>query len=147
MRRFVLSGLAFLTVLFSSSAYAAWNIDPALLQAAGNVATALSPKAKAVVDQANAIKDTKEKENFLVTKAKALLGEKNYEAASQVAQYVITNVNNKSLDAKKILEDAKVKLVETAKAKAAGTKAGQTAQEATAVADSVKNLFGSLGGK
>ena len=146
MRRIAVSCVALSVVFLSSSAFAGWNLDPALLQAAGNVATLLSPKAKAVVDQANAINDKQEKENFLVTKAKALLGEKNYEAAAQVAQYVLTNVNNKSVDAK-IAEDAKAKLVETAKTKAAGTKAGQTAQDASAVASSVSNLFGTLSTK
>jgi len=129
---------------FMTAAHAKWTLDPALTQAVSNVAIALNPQSKAVVDQANALTDQKAKENFLITKAKGFMGDKNYESAMQVAQYVMTNVNTKSPDAKKIFEDAKAKLAEYAKQKAAGTKAGQTAQDATAVADGVKNLFGTL---
>jgi hypothetical protein len=128
-----------------SSAHAGWKLDPALVQAVGQVASALNPQAKAVVDQANAIQDAKAKENFLVTKAKTFMGEKNYESAMQVAQYVLTNVNSKSPDAKKIVEDAKAAIVAYAKSKTAGTQADKTAQDATAVTTGVKNILGTFG--
>jgi hypothetical protein len=80
-------------------------------------AQVLNPQAQAVVDQAKAITGVQEKENFLITKAKAFLGAGNYETALQVANYVKAKINSKSAAADSIITDAKAALAKYAQDK------------------------------
>lgn len=116
---------------------------------------ALSPQAQAVVNDANKLKTPSEKENFIVAKAQTFMTQKNYDMALQLANYVVTNVNAKSLSAQKIVTDAKAALAKLAQDKLQQTQAQSTQSkqaqqvqaDATNTVNGVKGLLGSFGSR
>jgi hypothetical protein len=125
----------------------------------------LAPEAQQKVDEAKKMSTPAQQENFLVAQAKTFMTQQNFDAAMGLAQYVITNVNAKSLTAQKIMDDAKALmqkkvqdhltgLQQQAGAAAQASPVGQTQAQAGAVqadatktVNDVKALFGSFGSK
>ncbi len=117
---------------------ASWG---SVLKSAGQAAIQqMSPQAQTTLDQAKKLGAGAPQENFLVSKAKEFLAAGNYQPALDLANYVITTIDSKSIDAKKIMEDAKAALMKMAQAK---MNAGQQVKaDATSSVSGVKNLFG-----
>ncbi|MBF0122162.1 MAG: hypothetical protein HQL21_01985 [Candidatus Omnitrophica bacterium] len=125
------------------------------LKAAGQAAVQqLCPQAQATVDQAKKLGVGASQENFLVTKAKEFLAAGNYQPALDLASYVITTLNSKSVDAKKIMADAKTALMKMAQDKLAQQQAASSGQaqvktvqqiktDASQTVTGIKGLFGS----
>ncbi len=145
----VLTGI----VLFGtvSAAQASWG--DALKSAAGAAGQAavqtLSPQAQTTVDQAKKLAAGAPQENFIVAKAKEYIAAGNYQTALDLANYVMTTINSKSVDAKKIMTDAKAALMKMAQDKLSQTQQGQQAAAAKQVqadavqtGNSLKGLFG-----
>ncbi len=121
-------------------------------QAAGQAALQkLSPELQKLVTQSQQLGAPAKQENFLVTKAKEFLLAGNYQPALDLAGYVISALNSKSVDAKKIMADAQAALTKMAQDKLAQTQqasqATQVQSDATKAAEGVKGLFGAFGGK
>ena len=152
-----------LSVALATVAMAQQPAKPSWLKSMGQTAMqaasqALSPQAQSVVDEAKTLAPAQQ-ENFIVTKAKTFMGQKNYDVALQLANYVITTLNSKSLDASKIVTDAKSALAKIAQEKMAQMQAqsaqanqaqaqtNQAQTDANKVAADAKNLLGSFGGK
>ena len=131
----------------------------AALKAAGQAAAQqLCPQAQATVDHAKALGAGAPQENFLITKAKEFLASGNYQPALDLANYVITTINSKSVDAPKIIADAKAALMKMAQDKltqgqqatAPAVQQGQAQAaavqkvqaDAVQTGNSLKNLFG-----
>ncbi len=81
------------------------------------VVQSLSPEAQTVVDQAKALESAAEQENFLVAQARQFLSAGSYQTAWDLANYVLTTLNSGSIDAQKILADAKTALMKIAEQK------------------------------
>lgn len=130
-----------------------------VLKSAGQVAIQqMSPPAQATIDQAKRLGAGASQENFLVTKAKEFMVSGNYQPALDLANYVITALNSKSIDAKKIMADAKAALTKIAQDKLIQSQqkalaTGQTGQaqvnavqqikaDASQAVKGVKGLFG-----
>ena len=134
-------------------------------QAAGQAATQavmqkMSPQAQTAVAEANKLPAGAQQENYIVAKAKEYLAARNYQPALDLSNYVLTNINAKSLSAQKIMTDAKAALTKMAQDKMAAmqqttTSSSQAAQaqaqvnaaqqvknDATQTATSLKSLFG-----
>lgn len=75
----------------------------------------LCPQAQQTVDQAGKL-GAGQQENFLLTKAKEYLAARNFQPALDLANYVLA-LDPKSLEAQKILTDAKVALEKMAQDK------------------------------
>lgn len=149
-----------LAVMPLGAAWAQGSTGSSLLKAVGQAAVqtavqALSPQAQAVVDEAQKLGTPAAQENFIVAKAKTFMGEKNYDLALQLANYVLTNINSNSLNAQKIVTDAKASLAQYAQDKVgqaqAQSKEAQQAQQvqsdAAKTAEGVKGLLGAFGTK
>jgi hypothetical protein len=135
-------------VIISTSCWAQESKTPSWLKTIGTTAVAtgvqaLNPQAQTVVDQAKALTGAPQQENFLITKAKGFMGSGNYETALQVASYVKTNINAKSLSADKIITDAKAALAKYAQDKVTQTTApaNQAKSEVVQTSSDVKNLL------
>jgi hypothetical protein len=130
--------VAVLSVILSSNCWAQ-TTSSSWLKTAGKAAVdagvqALNPQAQATVDQAKKLASPQEKENFLVTKARGFLGEKNYETALELAKYIKSNINPASPSADKIIADAKASLANYAQQ-------NQTAADLQKTSADVKSLF------
>lgn len=153
MNKAFLSLIAGTVMVFSVSSASAQMFGD-ILKSAGSAAAqtamaSLSPQAKKVVDQANKLEPGTAQENFLVTKAKELMTAKNYQTALELATYVITAVNSKSVDSKKIMADAKAALLKMAQDKAAQAVPASTQADAAAAkqvqADAAQTVSGLKG--
>ena len=80
----------------------------------------LSPQAQIVVDQSKVVPAVSKKD-FIIAKAKEFLTAKNYQDAAYLSNYVITTLDSKSIDAKKIFSDATAALTKMAQDKIAKT--------------------------
>jgi len=148
---YVAMGLIVFSGAYVASAQAAsWGSTlGAATQAAGQaVVQQLCPQAQTTVDQAKKLAAGAPQENFIVAKAKEYLAAKNYQPAFDLANYVMTTLNSKSVDAKKIMADAKAALTKMAQDELTKTQPAQvtTAQQVQADAvqtvNSLKGLFG-----
>jgi hypothetical protein len=139
----------------SAGQAAGQSVQQAAVQAA---IKKLSPQLQQLVGQSQKLGAPAKQENFLVTKAKDFLAAGNYQPASDLAGYVMTALNAKSLSAKKIMTDAQAALTKMAQDKLAQTQlkalaAKQQAQTAQAQADAAKtaerskSLFGAFRGQ
>ncbi len=156
--RMGLTGIFLLsTVSLASAETSSWgNVLKSAGQAAGQaVVQQMSPQAQTTVDQAKKLAAGAPQENFLMAKAKEFMAAGNYQPALDLANYVITMVNSKSVDAKKIMADAKAALLKMAQQKltpaqqtaaqqaaAQKTAAQQVQADAVQTGNSLKNLFG-----
>lgn len=68
------------------------------------------------INNAKALQTTEQKTDYLVGQANAFVSSKEYQSAIDVAQYILTNLDKESQEAKAILEKAKAKLEAAAKA-------------------------------
>jgi hypothetical protein len=64
----------------------------------------------AAVQQAQTLKTTDEKVQYLIGQANAFLSSKEFDQAIKTAQYVLSNLDANSADAKSIIEKAKAEL-------------------------------------
>ena len=85
----------------------------------------------AAINASKAMSTTPEKVSYLIDQAKAFYSSKNFQEAVNIAQYVLNNIDNNSLDAKNLIEKAKAELA----------KAGQQKL------DEMKNKLGTFGSK
>lgn len=129
---------------FSVAGQSSWG---SVLNSAAQVAVqSLTPQAQQAVEQAKALGTPAKQENFLVTKAKEYLAAGNYQPALDLGNYVVATLNSKSVDAKKIVKDAKDALLKMAKDKAdQATQASKVGADVQQTATGVKNLLGSFG--
>ncbi len=67
----------------------------------------ITPEGQQKIDEAKTMATPAQQESFLVAQAGIFLTQQNFDAAMGIAQYVLTNINAKSLTAKKIMDDAK----------------------------------------
>jgi hypothetical protein len=126
------------------------------LKAVGQAAVQqMCPQAQTTLDEAKKLGAGASQENFLVTKAKEFMASGNYQPALDLANYVVTTLNSKSVDAKKIMVDAKAALMKMAQDKLAQSQqqvsttgqaqvntAQQVKTDATNTVSGLKNLFG-----
>lgn len=73
---------------------------------------ASSPEA---ISNAQTMQTTQQKTDYLVGQANAFVNSKEYQSAIDVAQYILSNLDKESREAKAILEKAKTKFAEAAK--------------------------------
>ena len=71
----------------------------------------------AAIEKSQALATVQQKVDYLAGQAKAFVNSKQYDQAVSVAQYILSNVDRNSLEAKSILEKAKTELAAQAKAK------------------------------
>ena len=150
---FVITGLVMLNVQSIAQAQArpmSYGLDlkGAAQTAVQSLAQKLSPEAQANIDQAKKLGAGAPQENFLLAKAKEYLAARNYQPAIDLANYVVTALNSKSLDAQKILTDAKAALAKMLQEKMAQSQNGVPAVDPQAKADVVQagnSLKGLLG--
>lgn len=83
------------------------------------VAQKLTPQAQQTVDEAKKLGAPAKQENFIIAKAKEYLAAGNYQTALDLANYVKTMLDSKSIDAKKIIADAQAALTKMMQQKAA----------------------------
>ena len=150
----------FLLVAFLLSAGLVYaQMAPVTLSLKGVPVATLTPQGQQVVDEAKKLPPAQQ-ENFILTQAKTLLTQQNMETAMGLAQYVITNMDAKSLTAQKIMTDAKAMLQKkvqdhltgmqqqaTAPVSQTQAQAGAVKADATKTVSDMKNLFGSFGSK
>ncbi len=158
MRKYLMAVMAGLMVFGAASAASAQQWGN-VLKAAGQAALQqLCPQAQTVVDQAKAMPAGATQENFIVTKAKEYLAAGNYQAALDLANYVVTTLKSGNVDAKKIMADAQAALTKIAQDKLAqahpaaaatvqqgqaeAAAARQVQADAVQTGNSLKNLFG-----
>lgn len=72
-----------------------------------------------VIKIAQTLKTVQEKTNYLMKQAQAFYSSKQFQQAIEIAQYVLTNLDNNSQPAKSLIEKAKTQL-ENAAGKAVG---------------------------
>ena len=106
MKKWIAISLTSISILSMINIASAGWLDSAVQTAKQTVAQSMTPEAQETVDEAKKLGTTKQQENFIITKAKQYLGEGNYQAALDLANYVKTALNSKSLDASKIITDA-----------------------------------------
>ena len=144
---FVVTGIVLLSMTSVASAASWGSVLGAATQAA---AQQLCPQAQTTVDQAKKLAVGAPQENFIITKAKEFMAAGNYQPALDLANYVLTTMNSKSVDAKKIMADAKAglmkiaqdKLAQAQQAQGQAAAAQQVQANVTQTTNSVKNLFG-----
>ena len=153
MNKKVMSVMAGMVVLCFASAASAqtWG---SVLKAAGQAAVQqVCPQAQTTLDEAKKLGAGAPQENFIITKAKEFMAAGNYQPALDLANYVITTLDSKSIDAKKIMTDAKAALLKMAQDKLAAAPAAQQGQaqvtaaqkvqaDAVQTGNSLKSLFG-----
>ncbi|MCX5712055.1 MAG: hypothetical protein NTY47_03155 [Candidatus Omnitrophica bacterium] len=83
------------------------------------VAQKLTPQAQQTVDKAKSLGAPAQQENFIIAKAKEYLAAGNYQTALDLANYVKTMLDSKSIDASKIIADAQAGLTKMMQQKAA----------------------------
>jgi hypothetical protein len=129
-RLFIIFSSLMLLSMGSSALAQGWgSVLKSAAKAAGEEALAqMSPMARTAFDESKKLGAGAPQENFLVTKAREFLAAGNYQPALDLANYVITALNSKSVDANKIMADAKAALAKMAQERLLG--AGQPAQEA-----------------
>ncbi len=71
----------------------------------------------AAIQQSQVMATVDEKVSYLSAQAKAFINSKEYDQAVSVAQYILSNVDRNSAEAKLLLEKAKTELTAQAKAK------------------------------
>jgi len=98
-----ITGIAILST--TNIALAGW-FDSAVSTVKQTVAQKMTPEAQTTVDEAKKLQTPKQQENFIITAAKKYLGEGKYQTALDLANYVKTALNSKSLDAKSIISTA-----------------------------------------
>ena len=122
-----------------------------VLKSAAQVAVQqLTPQAQTVVDEAGKLAAGAPRENFIVAQAKQFLAGGNYQTALDLANYVITTLNSGSIDAQKIMTDAKAamakmaqdKLTQVQQTQEQAAAAQQVQAEAVATGNALKGLFG-----
>jgi hypothetical protein len=79
----------------------------------------LTPQAQQTVDEAKKLGAPAKQENFIIAKAKEYLAAGNYQTALDLANYVKTMLDSKSIDAKKIIADAQAALTKMIQQKSA----------------------------
>jgi hypothetical protein len=79
----------------------------------------LTPQAQQAVDEAKKLGAAAKQENFIIAKAKEYLAAGNYQTALDLANYVMTMLNSKSIDARKIIADAQAALTKIIQQKSA----------------------------
>lgn len=136
----VLTAVVFLSLVLTASAQqqVSWSSTfKSAAQAAGQAAIqSLTPQSQATIDQAKKLATPAQQESFVVTKAKEFLGAGNYQTAMELANYVVTTLNSKSVDGQKIMADAKAALAKMAQDKLMKTQQATTAQTQAAAAQS-----------
>ncbi|GEM_PF-5444737 len=134
-KRAVRVGVSGLVVLAFAGAGLARAAEATVNTPVGQVSAqvAVDPQAQQIIDQSKATGAPAQQEQFLVTQARALLGEGKYQTALSVANYVLTALNSKSTGAQDIVTTAKQKIAALAKQKFASVLggAGQNAQTTT----------------
>ena len=145
----VMTGIVLVAMVSGVSAQQSpWG---SVLKSAAQVAVQqLTPQAQTVVDEAAKLAAGAPQENFIVTQAKQFLAGGNYQTALDLANYVITTLNSGSIDAQKIMTDAKAALAKMAQDKL--TQVQQTQEQAAAAqqaqadvvetGNTLKSLFG-----
>ena len=89
---------------------------------------------------ASTMQTTEEKVKFLISEANAFVSSKKFEDAVSTAQYILSNLDANSADARSILEKARADIEKLAQAKIAEAKA-----EAGKAVSDVKNKINSFG--
>lgn len=122
MRKIFMIYIISIVILSATSVVLAQDWGTALkstAQAAAGQAVVqqLSPQAQNTVDQAKKLVPAQQ-ENFIITKAKEYLAAGNYKTALDLANYVKTMLDSKSIDAKKIIADAQAALTKMIQQKA-----------------------------
>ena len=124
---FVFAGGIMLMAALAVPVQAASSGD-ALKSAAKAAVQEMTPQAQTVVNEATKLSPGAPQESLLVTRAKEFMtAEINYQTALELANYVITTVNSNSVDAKKIMADAKAALAKIAQEKLAQAQAASAA--------------------
>jgi hypothetical protein len=134
-------------IVAASAAQAQTSWGSALKSVTQTAVQQLCPQAQTTVDQAKKLATGAQQENFILTKAKQFLSAGNYQPALDLANYVMTTLNSKSIDARKIMADAKAALMKMAQDKLsqpqAGAGAGQQVKtDVVQAVNGVKGLFG-----
>jgi hypothetical protein len=138
-------GIMFMVPSVVLAQHASWG---SVLKTAGQAAVQqMCPQAQTTLDQAKKLGAGSAQENFLIAKAKEFLAAGNYQPALDLANYVVTTLNSKSIDAKKIMADAKAALMKMAQDKLAPSQkkvadAQQIKTDASQTVTGIKNLFG-----
>ncbi|MEI8011379.1 MAG: hypothetical protein WCI27_02705 [Candidatus Omnitrophota bacterium] len=164
MKKFT-AGIGMLgVIMFAAAGSAGAAVTGAVNTPAGQVSAQviLDPKAQEIIDQSKLSGTAAQQESFLVTRAKALMGEGKYEAAVNLANYILTTLNAKSAGAQDILTTAKQKIADMARQKLAGVltsstpaatgtltpaqqKAAAAREKADKVAGHVQGILGAFG--
>ena len=148
-KNFVMTGIVL--VAMASSVLAQQSPWGSVLKSAPQVAVQqLTPQAQTVVNEAGKLAAGAPRENFIVTQAKQFLAGGNYQTALDLANYVMTTLNSGSIDAQKIMTDAKAALAKIAQEKltqvqqtqAQAAAAQQAQAEVGATGTALKGLLG-----
>ena len=146
--RAVVRGMSGLVVLVFAGAgpvgAAVASVNTPVGQVSAQVA--LDPQAQQVIDQAKTAGAPAQQEEFLVTRAKVLLGEGKYQTALSVANYVLTVLDAKSTGAQDIVTTAKQKIAAMARQKFSNMLGG-TGQAAQVTASSTQKKVGEVQSK
>jgi len=139
----LIAGVMMMCGIQAASAQSSWGtaLKSAAVAAGQAAVQSLSPQAQATVDQAKKLPAGAPQENFLMTRAREFLASGNYQPALDLANYVITTVNSKNVDAKKIMADAQAALTKMAQDKLMKTQqASPAAQQGQARIDAAKQV-------
>lgn len=123
MKKSFMVFIASIVILSAASAVLAQDWGTALKSTAQTVGQAvaqkLTPQAQQTVDKAKKLGAPAQQENFIIAKAKEYLAAGNYQTALDLANYVKTMLDSKSIDAKKIIADAQAALTKMIQQKSA----------------------------
>ncbi len=107
----VLMGVVMLMMLNNANAGA--NVAPTTPSTV-QTAVKLLGSAKAAIAQAQTIPVLKDKIDFLAAQAQGFLGQKNYQEAVNVAQFILTKLDANSIQAKSVMDQAKSQIAQAA---------------------------------
>lgn len=121
MRRIFVVFISVIVMLSAASVVLAQDSSwgSALKSVGQAVAQKLTPQAQQTVDEAKKLGAPAKQENFIIAKAKEYLAAGNYQTALDLGNYVKTMLDSKSIDASKIIADAKAGLTKMMQQKAA----------------------------
>lgn len=130
-----------LVIIASSLSHAENNWGNALKAATTAAIKELTPQAQAAIDQTTALPTAAAKEKSLIAKAKSFMSSKNYQTALEISNYILTYINPKSAESKKLVEEAKAAISKLAQDKI--NKVQSSNPDANKAISDLKTIFGS----
>lgn len=94
----------------------------AVLMITGCEKQAKTQNSQQAIQQSQQLSTSEEKVNFLISEAKAFIGQKKYDEGIQTANYILANLDQQSKEAQDILTTARAEIEKTAREQLEKTK-------------------------